>query len=687
MATVDEVREDLLLLLDRSLGWLNSLPGISGLPVDEAEIGEQVRDLRGKRGRARSSLLNVGLLGRQSSGKSFLISGLQKGLRYERFEQPDGGFTQQYIGILPSSPTPTTACPSTVTPVHPDAEVRAPGRGLLRVKFAGHPADWVEIGTDLAPGVVAAYGATDGDRANRFPDHYHLDVVHLELLIENASLPAKFFDLPGAESPDPAYEDIMYEAWKDADCFLYVTQGTATLTANELGLITDLYNHHLQTGKPVLWVLTGIDRADQLGNDNRPAWQSAQETNNSYLRERFRDPGGAGASFVGEGFIGVSPAWEAQADLDEAEGNARAAQRGRVSSRMQGLRRRLTEMIESGTGQFHLGKIADEAHRLVDRRHRMVADVLAAHQVSVEQLTGERDDLRRRLAETEESAERVRGELAAELDRRVRDTERRFGELAEVFHRELDAVIDAGDLGLEHRADIRLRQTRLFTEWMTAEQGPAVLWAGHVESLDARARALLCSELSGEEHTSQLVQAAPLNPGELFPVLDDRRRLDVYGMVQAAGAAVTVASALGGVVTSVLASLSLTALTVTTGGLAAAGVAAVAGAQVLKARRSVLEQARDDRRNRLTEEAQRARGDFATVARHQGQQLADAVADHVTEYRDRLRAALRQIEERIDAPDMATSRDLVAELEPVHREGQAVLDGLAGLARLASAPR
>ncbi|MFD9883177.1 hypothetical protein ACFWZT_17170 [Streptomyces alboflavus] len=120
--------EDLLRLFDRCEDWLNGLRGIPGLAIGEVEIDEQVHDLRGQRNRALSSLLNVGLLGRQSSGKSFLISGLQKGLRYERFERPDGGYTKQYIGILPSSPTPTTACPSTVRPVHADSGVHASGR-------------------------------------------------------------------------------------------------------------------------------------------------------------------------------------------------------------------------------------------------------------------------------------------------------------------------------------------------------------------------------------------------------------------------------------------------------------------------------------------------------------------------------------------------------------------------------
>lgn len=684
MATVDEMREELQLLLGRSEEWLISLTESSDLAVDVAEIAEDIRDIRSKRSRALSSLLNVGMVGRQSSGKSFLISGLQKGLHYVRFEQRDGGFTEKYIGILPSSPTPTTACPSTVTPVAPDSSLNASGRGLLRVRFTERPDEgWVEIGTDLPPGVVAAYGAADGDVSNRRQEHYQLTVEQMELVIQDAVLPAKFFDLPGAESPNPEYENIMRNAWAEADCFLYVTQGTATFTANELGLITDLYNHHVQTGKPVLWVLTGIDRANQLGNDNLPAWQSAKETNNEYLRERFGNAVGAAAPFVGQGFLAVSPAWEAQAALDEAEDNLRAAHRLRASSRMDVLRDCLTQLINNGAGQVHLERIAEEARRLVRRRHRFVADMLATHQVSVEQLTTERTDLRRRLDDTENSVARMQAELGDELNRRIRTTEQLFDELADVFLRHLDAVIDSGDLGLEHVNDIKRRQTRLFTEWMNAARGPATIWQQHLEELDTRARARLRLELGGEENASQLVAVEPMDPGGLLGPLGDSRRLDLYGMVQAAGAAVSVAGGVAGGAAALMSSLSLANIAFPLGTVVALGVAASLGAKALKERKSVLEGARNERKNQLGQQARDARSDFARVAREQGQFILDAVAAHVAEYRERLRSSLQQIEDRISAPDVASSRALVARLEPVDRAGRAVMDDLADLSSLA----
>ncbi|SHM25741.1 GTPase domain-containing protein [Actinacidiphila paucisporea] len=238
----------------------------------------------------------------------------------------------------------------------------------------------MEIGTDLPPGVIAAYGASDGDVTNRKREHINLRVAEIELVVSQTLLPVKFFDLPGAEAPDATHEEIMRKAWAQADCFVYVSQGTATLTSNELALIKDLYNHHLQTRKRVLWVLTGIDRAHQLGNDNRPAWRATLASNNAYLRERFGSAPGTPDTFVGQGFVAVSPAWEAQAAFAENEGNITAAARSRDASRMNVLRDQLTDLIDSGAGQRHLAKIAEETRYLLRRRHRPIADMVATHQ-------------------------------------------------------------------------------------------------------------------------------------------------------------------------------------------------------------------------------------------------------------------------------------------------------------------
>lgn len=68
----------------------------------------------------------------------------------------------------------------------------------------------------------------------------------------------------------------------------------------------------------------------------------------------------------------------------------------------------------------------------------------------------------------------------------------------------------------------------------------------------------------------------------------------------------------------------------------------------------------------------------------QGQLLADAVAGHVAEHRQRLRDAVQQIEDRIEDPDITSSLELVARLEPVDRTGRAVRDDLMDLSASAT---
>jgi hypothetical protein len=229
---VDEIRDDLAQLLGRCETWLETLGNQTDAPQDVDELAADIARVRSLRTRALSTLLNVGMLGRQSAGKSFLISGLQGRLEYWLVDDDDD--EGEYTGILPSSANPTTACPSTVVPVGGDPSVDASGRGLLRVKF--DDSDWVEIGTDLPPAVVASYGAADGKVTDRRREHINRRVLEIEVLISDALLPAKLFDLPGSESPDGDHDLIMRGAWAEADCFIYVTQATSALTVNELEL-------------------------------------------------------------------------------------------------------------------------------------------------------------------------------------------------------------------------------------------------------------------------------------------------------------------------------------------------------------------------------------------------------------------------------------------------------------------
>lgn len=677
MATIDELREDLERLLGRAEEWSQSLTSEPDLSLTDEQIATDVRMIRGLRTRALSTLLNVGLLGRQSSGKSFLISGLQGGLEYLQVSDGDGGYADKYLGILPSSPTPTTACPSTVVPVAVDATEGASGRGTLRVRFADS-ADrgWVEIGTDLPPSVVAAYGASDSDVTNRNREHINLRVAEIELLVSQSVLPVKFFDLPGAEAPDATHEAIMRRAWAQADCFVYVSQGTATLTSNELALIKDLYNHHLQTRKRVLWVLTGIDRAHQLGNDNRPAWRATLEMNNAYLRERFGSAPGTLDTFIGQGFVAVSPAWEAQATFDEGEGNLGAAARNRDASRMNTLRDQLTELINGGAGQRNLAKIAEETRYLLRRRHRPIADMVATHQLSVNDLKAQQDDLRTRLDSTAASAAKVRDVLSTDLDRDVRGTSALFKGLAKVLHDGLDTLIDSGDLDTEHQNRIDVQQVRLFTDWMTAAQGPATVWQRQLAELEGRARAMLRSELGAEGEGAQLVGPEALNLNEMFANTPERRTHDVYGLVKAAAAAVGAAGPIIGGVAWVMTSLSLAAIALPAGIALLGSAVVIAGGKALKGRKTNTDRNRAERKEKIKQQAAIVEADFAAITDQQGRLLIDAIDVHIEQYSIRLQAALQQVTHRVNSPDMLYSREVVARLDPVDREGRALINNL-----------
>src|SRR5262249_789330 len=112
--------------------------------------------IRGLKTRAASSLINVAFVGQFSSGKSFLIGGLQRKLAYESVIGADDMPPDQDLGLLYSAGRHTTACPVTVVPVSDESEYDASGRGFLRVKFIGSE-QWEPIGNSVPPAVVAAY--------------------------------------------------------------------------------------------------------------------------------------------------------------------------------------------------------------------------------------------------------------------------------------------------------------------------------------------------------------------------------------------------------------------------------------------------------------------------------------------------------------------------------------------------
>ncbi|MFB8000326.1 dynamin family protein [Streptomyces sp. NPDC056002] len=308
---MDEARNELRDVLDRCEGWLRAA---AGAPETPAEWPEELRGdtstLTRLRTRAASTLINVALLGAFSSGKSFLLSGLQSGLELVEVPTADGQTADKFVGLLPSSPVPTTACPASVVPVADQSPVDASGTGYLRVRFTDSDEDeWEDVGNSPAPSVVAAYAMQDADVTDRLRPHRGREVAELEIMLASATLPAKLYDLPGYGSPNPVHDMIVRAAMADADCFMYVSYASRTLSERDLDLIRFLYDHYLLSGKRVVWVVTAIDAASHLDLRNIPEWKATINRNNAYLKENFTLPSGQpDLGFIGEGFLSVSPA-------------------------------------------------------------------------------------------------------------------------------------------------------------------------------------------------------------------------------------------------------------------------------------------------------------------------------------------------------------------------------------------
>src|SRR5712691_6801215 len=203
-------RADLKHALDRAEKWLRELT--SGQDAQADRIPALLEDadmIRRLRTRASSALINVALLGGFSSGKSFLVSGLQRGLWLTQVSSGEGSMSDKYVALLPSAPTPTTACPASVVPVDAQSQPDATGRGFLRVRFAGSD-EWDDIGNSPSPLVVAAYATQQPELIMaRSEPHWKQEAAEIEILLSQFELPAQLYDLPGYGSPNPHHEQVV----------------------------------------------------------------------------------------------------------------------------------------------------------------------------------------------------------------------------------------------------------------------------------------------------------------------------------------------------------------------------------------------------------------------------------------------------------------------------------------------
>lgn len=211
MADVMGLRMDIERSLERAGRWLGE--GSTWLSDDQQALDNDRHRLAALRGRAASALINVAMLGAFSSGRTFLLSGLQGGLELRMV-----GRGPQYIGLLPSDTRPTTSSPATVEPTVADqADVSRDygGRGFLRVRFSDSQG-WEDIGPSQSPATIAAYASVQPDPTVRRESDWNRQVEEVQILLGNFLLHAKLYDLPGHGSTNPAHEAIVRARMRDA---------------------------------------------------------------------------------------------------------------------------------------------------------------------------------------------------------------------------------------------------------------------------------------------------------------------------------------------------------------------------------------------------------------------------------------------------------------------------------------
>jgi hypothetical protein len=494
ISSIAELRHGVRHALELADQWLGSAPLLdvrsepsldpAGATPDGERLNNMRRTVRQLKVRASSALINVAFVGGFSSGKSFLIGALQHRLEYEPVvsDNEEEIESARYMGLLFSGPQETTACPATVVPVDVTDEFDASGHGFLRVKFVGND-EWVNIANSPPPAVVAAYTTQDQEVIiNRLTAHHREQTVaEVEILLADAAIPAKLYDLPGHGSMHPIHDEISNKSWADADCFVFTTQATHTLGKDDHELISRLYDHHINSGKRIIWVVTGIDRANVARNlsDKKVAWLETVEKDNQYLRTYFPSSNGQVDTFYGpDGFMPVSPAWEAYGEWMRAQGNGQEASGAKYisASRMGRLRQIVNDLIEAGVGHKHLANIAREARALLSSHLSLIVELLDTAKLPLEKLAAEKDDLHARLRYLQSAIPDLREQLNAALQVSLRKIEREFRGLPEYLHAELDDRIRAADLTKEKEASlIDARKTQLLKRW-AAGQGPEHTW-------------------------------------------------------------------------------------------------------------------------------------------------------------------------------------------------------------------
>jgi hypothetical protein len=672
----------LLATLDSAEAWFVELSDIPGLPIDAVNETVDHRAALGHlRTRAASTLINVAMFGAFSSGKTFLVSGLQGQLEVIEAEGSDGLPAEKFIGLLPSSPVPVSACPAQIVPVADDG-VDSAGRGFMRVRFIDS-ADWEDVGSNPIPAMVAAYAAVGGDVVNRLPAHRRREVAQLEILISNYKIPAKLYDLPGYGSTISTHDAIIKTAMNDADCFIYVTRANRALGEEDLELIHVLYTHCKAWNKRVIWVVAGIDEATSLDHANMPGWRSVIGKNNEYIEQNFQLGGQPDRGFIGEGFIGASPASEARAAMHEAAGNGVVAGRLRAGSQMNSLREVIQNLIERESGPRHIADIASKARSLVGPLANAVSDRLREERVPVDKQAAALAAMQDRLRRADSAIYRLQDDLQQTLSVRVKRASSHFQGLAASLHAELDPVIRDTDLRNTRRANqVNNARVQSLQAWIERPGGPGELWDEQLAQFHQDMLGWLRNNIGANESATQLSGAQFDLTGLDLDIIRNTR-IAVPDIVQRTALIAGIAAPAAATVTWIASAA--------VGGMFFPPAAAVAGAaalvyvgvQYFKAKNiDSLEIMRREWVAGLDSTAAAVKEHYECTLSTQGLRMIEYLAQYLESHRAKLGESIERIKERIADPDYQMSQDFVDELEPSSREGErlvAELDELRAL--------
>lgn len=362
------------------------------------------------RERANSELLSIAFFGAFSSGKSFLISGLDNRLDWFEYRgSATATVTDQYASLLPSSPRQTSNCPVAVEPL-PKGE----GNEDQFWVFFEDKQSWEERFPALEPIIQAYVTDLPNAQARRMPRDRNRNVVKARLRIASACMNARLYDLPGIGSIGNNYDDVVREYVRQADCLVYVAWAIRPLEEKELALLRYVYDHHKATGKPVFFVLTQLDRnQDYDTSSGKVGWQDVLDANNEFLERYFHtDSGKPDRGFIGEGFIPVSAALEAKSRglslIDPPKSTML-----QVHSKMSDLRQRFEEYLHTTSGPMHLAELVAELQRLLSRLGQDISARSAAESTPIESARASIIALKREKSVLQQGKQELEGALAS----------------------------------------------------------------------------------------------------------------------------------------------------------------------------------------------------------------------------------------------------------------------------------